>query len=62
MTKTSTPTNLVNVPESAPVDRPTAEAEQDELFYNSLKPQLDELVLHPSDVTIDKILAYSRIK
>ena len=63
MTKTSTSTNLVSSPSLQPTENLAAEAEQqDELFYNSIKSQLDKLVKNPTDETIDKILAYSRNK
>ena len=63
MTKTSTSTNLVSSPSAQPSEKLAAEAEQqDELFYNSIKPQLDKLVKNPMDETINKILAYSRNK
>jgi hypothetical protein len=62
MTKTSTTTNLVSSP-SSPLEVTMDSAEQqDELFYNSIKTQLDELVKDPSDETIDRILAYSKGK
>ncbi|RZL30097.1 MAG: hypothetical protein EOP00_36915 [Pedobacter sp.] len=63
MTKTSTSTNLVSSPSTQPTEKAAAEAEQqDELFYNSLKPQLDKLIKNPSDESISKILAYSKSK
>ncbi|WP_316772713.1 hypothetical protein [Pedobacter frigiditerrae] len=63
MTKTSTPTNIVNFPNPLKVEKTTDVAEQqDQMFYNSIKPQLDELVKNPSDETIEKILAYSKKK
>ncbi|RZK57895.1 MAG: hypothetical protein EOO87_01690 [Pedobacter sp.] len=63
MTKTSTPTHLASSPNTQPVLPPVSEAEQqDELFYNSIKVQLNELVKNPSDETINKILAYSTKK
>ncbi len=63
MTKTSTSTNLASSPSAQPVLPPVNEAEQqDELFYNSIKLQLNELVKNPSDETINKILAYSTKK
>lgn len=63
MTKTSTPTNLASSPNTKLRDRALAEAEQqDELFYNSIKSKLDELIKDPSDETISKILAYSKNK
>lgn len=63
MTKTSTSNNLVSSPISTPVEITIDMAEQqDELFYNSIKTQLDELVKDPSDETIKRILAYSKEK
>lgn len=63
MTKTSTSTNLVSSPSLQPTENVAIEAEQqDELFYNSIKSQLDKLVKDPADETISKILAYSRNK
>ena len=63
MTKTSTSTNLVGSPNGQSLEKNAAEAEQqDELFYNSIKPQLDQLIKNPSDETISKILAHSRNK
>ncbi|MDQ7948906.1 MAG: hypothetical protein REI78_15440 [Pedobacter sp.] len=63
MTKTSTPTHLTKL-SGAPVDEMTADEseQQDELFYQSIKPQLNELIKSPSDETIQKILAYSKQK
>lgn len=62
MTKTSTTTNLASSP-STPLEVTMDLAEpQDELFYNSIKSQLNELVKDPSDETIDRILAYSKEK
>jgi hypothetical protein len=63
MTKTSTPTNIVNFPNPQPLEKTVDVAEQqDQMFYNSIKSQLDELVKNPSDETIEKILAYSKKK
>jgi len=63
MTKTATPNHIVNFPDPQPAQKAVDEAEQqDQMFYNSIKPQLDELVKNPSDETIDKILAYSKTK
>lgn len=63
MTKTSTSTHIVNSLNSQLVEKVADEAEQqDELFYNSIKSQLNKLVKNPSDETIDKILAYSKKK
>lgn len=60
MTKTSTPENLANFAEQQPIVDETEQ--QNELFYNSIKPQLNQLIKNPSDETIEKILAYSRKK
>lgn len=63
MIKTSTPNEIVSSPNAQSLKRSTGEAEQqDELFYNSIKSQLDKLVKDPSDETIEKILAYSKDK
>lgn len=63
MTKTSTPSNLSSSVNLQPVC-PTAKQkdQEEELFYNSIKSQLNELVKSPSDETIEKILAYARKK
>ena len=61
MTKTSTPNDLVSSPSAQVTQSTTCEAEQqDELFYNSIKSRLNELIKNPSDETIDRILAYSK--
>ena len=61
MTKTSTPNDLVSSPSAQITQSATSEAEQqDELFYNSIKTRLNELIKNPSDETIDRILAYSK--
>jgi hypothetical protein len=63
MTKTSTPSQIVNFPKPEATVAVADEGEQqDLLFYNSIKPQLDELVKNPSDETMQKILAYSKKK
>lgn len=63
MIKTSTPNEIVSSPNAHPIKRTTSEAEQqDELFYNSIKSQLNKLVKDPSNETIEKILAYSKKK
>ncbi len=63
MTKTFTPNELVSSPYSHPENKMISEAEQqDELFYNSIKSKLNELVKNPSDETIERILAYSKDK
>lgn len=63
MTKTSTSSQLANFSnlEATPTVADEAE-QQDQLFYNSIKPQLNELVKNPSDETISKILAYAKKK
>lgn len=63
MTKTATPTKIVNYQKSLQAEKAIDEMEQqDQIFYNSIKPQLDELVKNPSDETINMILAYSKKK
>lgn len=63
MTKTSTSNQFVNFTQNPTdvkaVDEPD---QQDELFYNSLKPRLNALIKDPSDETISKILAYAKGK
>ena len=63
MTKTATSLHSVNYPNQQPVEITTEQSKnQDDMFYNSIKPQLDELFKDPSDETIKKILAYSKKK
>jgi uncharacterized protein YlzI (FlbEa/FlbD family) len=63
MTKTSTSTHIVNSLNTQLVEKVADEADQqDELFYNSIKSKLNELVKNPSDEIINKILAYSKRK
>lgn len=63
MTKTSTSLHTVNYPNQQPAEITTAQVKnQDEMFYNSIKPQLDKLFKDPSDESIKKILAYSKKK
>ncbi|MFI5452119.1 hypothetical protein ACHMWN_08185 [Pedobacter sp. UC225_61] len=63
MTKTSTSTNIVNSLNTQLVEKVADEADQqNELFYNSIKSKLDELVKNPSDEIINRILAYSKKK
>jgi hypothetical protein len=63
MTKTSTPTNTVSFTETKAEEKTAEGADQlDELFYNSIKSQLNELVRNPSDETINKILTYGKKK
>jgi hypothetical protein len=63
MTKTATPNHILNFTNPQPVQKTVDEEEQQDLmFYNSIKPQLNELVKSPSDEIINKILAYSKTK
>ncbi|MFD0942139.1 hypothetical protein [Pedobacter boryungensis] len=63
MTKTSTSTNFVNSLNTQLVEKVADETDQqDELFYNSIKSKLNELVKNPSDEVINRILAYSKKK
>lgn len=63
MVKTSTPLNSVNFSSPIPAEQAVEQANhQDELFYDSIKPQLDKLIKDPSNETIEKILAYARQK
>ena len=63
MTKTATPNHIVNFTNPQPAQNAVDEVDQQDLmFYNSIKPQLNELVKNPSDETINKILAYSKTK
>jgi hypothetical protein len=63
MIKTSTPNEIVSSPNAKPTKNKAKEIEQhDELFYNSIKSQLNMLVKDPSDETVEKILAYSKDK
>lgn len=59
MVKTSTSLNSVNHPASQPIE---VMKNQDELFYESIKPQLNELIKDPSDECIERILAYAKEK
>ncbi len=62
MTKTSTPNHIVNFQNSPAKEAVDEGEQQDASFYNSIKPQLNELIKDPSDETISKILAYSKKK
>lgn len=63
MTKTSTPLHSVNYPNQQSVESaPKQTRDLDEMFYNSIHPQLNELFKNPSDEIIEKILAYSKKK
>ena len=63
MTKTSTSNQMESSPTMQPIEKDAAEAEQQhKLFYNSIKPQLNELIKNPADETIQKILAYAKKK
>lgn len=57
MTKTFTPTSPVDLPAEKVADEAD---QQGKLFYNSIKPQLNELIKDPSDEVINKILAHSK--
>ena len=63
MVKTSTSTNSVNFASPAPAEQAVEQAKtQDEMFYDSIKPALDQLIIDPSNETIEKILAYAKQK
>lgn len=63
MVKTSTSPNSVNFSSPVPAEQAVEQANhQDEMFYNSIKPQLDQLIKDPSNETIEKILAYAKTK
>lgn len=63
MVKTSTSLNSVNFSSPVPAEKAVEPAKtQDEMFYDNIKPQLDQLVKDPSDETIEKILAYAKKK
>lgn len=63
MVKTSTSLNSVNFNSPVPAEQAVEQAnQQDEMFYNSIKPQLDQLIKDPSNETIEKILAYAKTK
>ncbi len=63
MVKTSTSLNSVNFSSPAPAEKAVEQAKtQDEMFYDSIKPQLDKLIKDPSDETVEKILAYAKKK
>ncbi|RZK39500.1 MAG: hypothetical protein EOO90_18500 [Pedobacter sp.] len=59
MVKTSTSLKSVNFSSTVPAEPAVEQAnKQDDMFYTSIKPQLDLLIKNPSDETIEKILAY----
>ncbi len=63
MVKTSTSLNSVNFTSKVPAEQAVEQAnQQDEMFYDSIKPQLDQLIKDPSNETIEKILAYAKTK
>jgi len=63
MVKTSTSLNSVNFSSPVPAQKAVEQAKnQDEMFYDSIKTQLDQLIKDPSDETIQKILAYAKTK
>ncbi len=63
MVKTSTSTNSVNFSSPSPAEQAVEPVEtQDEMFYDNIKPILDQLITDPSDETIERILAYAKKK
>ena len=63
MVKTSTSLNSVNFSSAVPAEQAVEPTKnQDEMFYDSIKTQLDQLIKDPSDETIKKILAYANTK
>ena len=63
MVKTSTSQNPVNFSSPVPTEQVVEPAKnQDEMFYDIIKPQLDQLIKDPSNETIEKILAYAKMK
>jgi len=60
MVKTSTSTNppALSKAGQTPAYRDVAQIE-DELFYDSIKPQLNQLIKAPSEATIELILAHA---
>lgn len=61
MIKTSTSVNKLNYPQQKQELSPAHDLEaNDQAFYESIKPQLDNLLRSPSDELIEKILAYSK--
>lgn len=63
MVKTSTSLNSVNFSSPVPVEETVEQAKtRDEMFYDNIKPQLDQLIKDPSNETVDKILAYAKKK
>ncbi|MGF1923053.1 MAG: hypothetical protein ACQUHE_02655 [Bacteroidia bacterium] len=63
MVKTSTSQNPVNFSSPVPAESAVEQAKnQDEMFYDNIKPQLDQLIKDPSKETIEKILAYANKK
>lgn len=60
MVKTSTSQNPVHLSNSTPAsDSTEATQVEDELFYNSIKPQLNRLIKEPSEATMERVLAYA---
>lgn len=63
MVKTSTSLNAVNFSNPTPAKQAVEPIKnQDEMFYDNIKPQLDKLIKDPSDETLEKILAYAKKK
>ncbi|MFN0257384.1 hypothetical protein [Pedobacter ureilyticus] len=57
MTKTFTPTNLKKQSKAEAFDQHN---QDDQKFYENVKPQLDKLYREPSEETIAKILNYAK--
>ena len=57
MTKTFTPTNLKKQSKPEAFDQNN---QDDQKFYENIKPQLDKLYKEPSEETIAKILNYAK--
>lgn len=58
MTKTSTSISPIDLPAEKAVDEAD---QQGKLFYNSIKPQLNELIREPSEDVIQKILSHAKL-
>jgi hypothetical protein len=63
MMETSTSVNKLNYEQSKQQEMLVEDLEaHDIVFYENIKTQLDGLSRNPSDETVSKILAYSRVK
>ncbi|WP_162618742.1 hypothetical protein [Pedobacter yulinensis] len=61
MTRTSTTFKGAETKAPQPLEKGLNPADMDDdLFYESLKPQLDDLMKAPGDEVISRILEYSR--